>query len=177
MFNLVYQTLSIFFDVVETIVGHSIPVGSIYHARTFTFRQNHHNFQYDSKWYHVDPSNDSAIQRFPYLEIPTKYEYFIGNASWYQVARFFDAIIDVDYRCHAFTYIMSIVLYWRRPCTKFFFQQEIYKTTNTSECQKKEWLHPHSWTNWRPTTAREEPVVRYKWTGRVWEIIGWSSRL
>ena len=27
------------------------------------------------------------------------------------------------------------------------------------------------------TTAREEPAVSYRWTGRVWEITGWSSRL
>ena len=40
---------------------------------------------------------EPAIQRFFYLDIPTKYQYSTGTTIFILMGRFFDTIIDVDY--------------------------------------------------------------------------------
>ena len=43
----------------------------------------------------IDPNNNSVIQRFSHLEIPTKYQYSAGIIFLIFTGRVFDAIIDV----------------------------------------------------------------------------------
>jgi hypothetical protein len=45
----------------------------------------------------IDPNNNSGIQGFPHLDIPTKYQYLTSITTLIPTGRFFDTIIDVDY--------------------------------------------------------------------------------
>jgi hypothetical protein len=54
----------------------------------------------------IDPKNNSGIQRYSHLDIPTKYQYLTGITILIHMSRFTDTILDVDnkYPCiHLYT--------------------------------------------------------------------------
>ena len=52
-----------------------------------------------SMWFRVviDSNNNSIVQRYSHLEIPTKYQHLSGITILVSMSRFFDTIIDVGY--------------------------------------------------------------------------------
>jgi hypothetical protein len=49
----------------------------------------------------IDPNNNVRVYKISHLELATKYQYLFGIINWIPMDRFFDTIIDVDYRYHA----------------------------------------------------------------------------
>jgi hypothetical protein len=48
-------------------------------------------------WNGIDPTNNSDIQRYCHLDIPTEYQYLTRVTVLILVGRFLNTIIDVDY--------------------------------------------------------------------------------
>ena len=49
------------------------------------------------------PNNQSGVQNFSHLEVPTKYQCWIGITILIPMGMFFNTIVDVD--AHGFAYI------------------------------------------------------------------------
>jgi hypothetical protein len=114
-----------------------IPLGSKYHAEIFIPRSNHPSI--NMVWNGINPNNNSGIQRFSHLDIPTKYQCLIGITILIPTGRFFDSIIDVHYGCHAFTCIL--VQHWSRAWRKehshwggAFYSHLLCPQSNLSGC-------------------------------------------
>ena len=54
-------------------------------------------------WNGLDPNNNSGVQKCSHLEVPTKYQCWIGITISMPTGRSFDTIVDVD--AHEFAYI------------------------------------------------------------------------
>jgi hypothetical protein len=50
----------------------------------------------------IDSGNNSGVQRVSHLEVPTKYQYLNSITNSIPTGGFFDTIVDVDCRYHAF---------------------------------------------------------------------------
>ena len=80
-----------------------LPFKFIYHVRTFISRKNRPSIT--MVWNGIDPNKNSGIQRFSHLDIPIEYQNLTGMTILKPTGRFSDTNIDVDNRCHVFTYI------------------------------------------------------------------------
>ena len=48
-------------------------------------------------WSDINPNNNFGTQRFPLLDIPTKYQYLTCIIMLIPMGKFFGSIIDIEY--------------------------------------------------------------------------------